>query len=40
MITAGTLILAKVMDHFGLDSVRVSVRGLRYGALLAAATAY
>jgi exopolyphosphatase / guanosine-5'-triphosphate,3'-diphosphate pyrophosphatase len=38
VITAGTLILMKVMDHFGLDRIRVSVRGLRYGALLAAAT--
>ena len=38
VITAGTLILAKVMDHFGLDRISVSVRGLRYGALLAAAT--
>jgi exopolyphosphatase/guanosine-5'-triphosphate,3'-diphosphate pyrophosphatase len=37
VITAGTLILAMVMDHFGLDRIRVSVRGLRYGALLAAA---
>lgn len=34
VITAGTLILASVMDHFGLRSVTVSVRGLRYGALL------
>jgi exopolyphosphatase/guanosine-5'-triphosphate,3'-diphosphate pyrophosphatase len=38
VITAGTLILGKVMDHFSLPRVRVSVRGLRYGALLAAAT--
>ena len=38
VITAGTLILAKVMDHFGLDRIRVSVRGLRYGSLLAAAS--
>jgi exopolyphosphatase/pppGpp-phosphohydrolase len=38
VITAGTLILGKVMDHFELPRVRVSVRGLRYGALLAAAT--
>ena len=37
VITAGTLILATVMDHFGLERIRVSVRGLRYGALLAAA---
>lgn len=34
VITAGTLILASVMDHFGLSGVTVSVRGLRYGALL------
>lgn len=39
VITAGTLILSQVMDHFGLERIRVSVRGLRYGALLAAATA-
>ncbi len=38
VITAGTLILAKVMDHFALGRVVVSVRGLRYGALLAAAS--
>jgi exopolyphosphatase/guanosine-5'-triphosphate,3'-diphosphate pyrophosphatase len=38
VITAGTLILATVMDHFGLAHVHVSVRGLRYGALLAVAT--
>jgi exopolyphosphatase / guanosine-5'-triphosphate,3'-diphosphate pyrophosphatase len=37
VITAGTLILSEVMDRFDLDQVRVSVRGLRYGALLAAA---
>lgn len=39
VITAGALILSQVMDHFGLERIRVSVRGLRYGALLAAATA-
>lgn len=38
VITAGTLILSEVMRHCALDSVTVSVRGLRYGALLAAAT--
>ncbi len=34
VIAAGTLILGSVMDHFGLSRVQVSVRGLRYGALL------
>jgi exopolyphosphatase/guanosine-5'-triphosphate,3'-diphosphate pyrophosphatase len=38
VIAAGALILLEVMDHFALQRVRVSVRGLRYGALLAAAT--
>lgn len=38
LMTAGTLILARIMHHFTLPEVRVSVRGLRYGALLAAAT--
>jgi len=34
VITAGTLILLKVMDRFGFDAVRVSDRGLRYGLVL------
>jgi exopolyphosphatase/guanosine-5'-triphosphate,3'-diphosphate pyrophosphatase len=34
VITAGTLILRRVMDRFGFDAVTVSDRGLRYGLVL------
>jgi exopolyphosphatase / guanosine-5'-triphosphate,3'-diphosphate pyrophosphatase len=36
VIIAGTLILRKVMDHFGLSTMTVSERGLRYGLALRA----
>jgi exopolyphosphatase/guanosine-5'-triphosphate,3'-diphosphate pyrophosphatase len=34
IITAGTLILRKVMDRFALGTMTVSTRGLRYGMVL------
>ncbi len=34
IILAGTLILRRVMDRYGFDSVTVSERGLRYGLVL------
>jgi exopolyphosphatase / guanosine-5'-triphosphate,3'-diphosphate pyrophosphatase len=34
ILPAGTLILAEVMDYLGIDAVRVSTQGLRYGIAL------
>ncbi len=34
IIAAGGLILSTIVDHFGFRSIRVSVRGLRYGIVL------
>ena len=40
IITAGTLILKSIMNFYGIDVIRVSTRGLRYGILIELAKNY